>query len=466
MGRLDKTNQILRDLNKNIPQNTSFGNFTLPNNSGVTQRLIDEKGITTTAAAHHLTHEVGGADAVTITHAQTTGQTASDHHAPVTVTDTNTINLTLVGQDVKGDVRTKSSNTIDFSNDAGGMWADVRYQDTNSIDLGADASGLKADLKYQDTTSVDLAVDASGLKATVLPAGVNHDALLNYDPNDHIDWTNSASNFETTGTAKHGTLTLKPVAAISYIYGGTAAGDDLYLSCNTSDTKPYIQLFGGASSRLMMPTGTSFIIDVNANDEYIFDATTADFKANNITTTGTITTTNTLTSGATRNQGTGTSASLSKPYGMITFVGCKDNISDNAITTIAKIYTTNEGGVDEDGGGWHAIISGHIGHDCTSTSTDSASKGIVWHVCRAQKSTGAGTNSAILEISETASAATTGATKDISTVTPAVSEVSEYEVNLRMTIDLTGTSVGTASFVYEVKLFWYGYKTPPTIGLP
>jgi len=57
--------------------------------------------------------------------------------------------------------------------------------DTNSIDLTLTSpQDLKADLVIQDTTSVDLAVDASGLKATVLPAGVDHNSLANLTTGD------------------------------------------------------------------------------------------------------------------------------------------------------------------------------------------------------------------------------------------------------------------------------------------
>jgi len=57
--------------------------------------------------------------------------------------------------------------------------AAVTVTDTNSINLTLSTQALSADLIYQDTTSVDLAVDASGLKATVLPAGVDHNSLAN-----------------------------------------------------------------------------------------------------------------------------------------------------------------------------------------------------------------------------------------------------------------------------------------------
>jgi len=45
----------------------------------------------------------------------------------LSVTDTNTVNLTLSGTNLSADVRYQDSNAIDFSDDAGGLRADVKY---------------------------------------------------------------------------------------------------------------------------------------------------------------------------------------------------------------------------------------------------------------------------------------------------------------------------------------------------
>jgi hypothetical protein len=90
------------------------------------------------------------------------------------------------------------TNSIDLTSSSNNLSADVKIQDTNTVDLGIDASGLKADVLYQDTVSVDLSDDGSGLKADVLPAGVDHDSLLNFVAGEHTDAQVKVSTNDTT----------------------------------------------------------------------------------------------------------------------------------------------------------------------------------------------------------------------------------------------------------------------------
>lgn len=104
-----------------------------------------------------------------------------------TVTDTDSIDLTLSNQDIK---------------------ADLNIQDTNSINLAIDASGLKADLVVQDTNSIDLAIDASGLKAEVLPAGVDHNSLANLTTGDpHTQYLKESDSVADLNDHSHTSLT-------------------------------------------------------------------------------------------------------------------------------------------------------------------------------------------------------------------------------------------------------------------
>lgn len=53
---------------------------------------------------------------------------AYDHtklHDPATVADTDSINMTITGQEIKGDVRTQNSTTVDLSADGSGLKADL-----------------------------------------------------------------------------------------------------------------------------------------------------------------------------------------------------------------------------------------------------------------------------------------------------------------------------------------------------
>lgn len=115
-------------------------------------------------------------------------------HAAVTVTDSDSINFTLTGQDIT------------------------------------------ADLVIQDTTSVDLAIDGSGLKATVLPAGVDHNSL-------------GGLQGGTTGEYYHLTS-----AEYSALIGGSGATDKVAF-WSDGDTLTYDSLFGWDSTNHRMGLG-------------------------------------------------------------------------------------------------------------------------------------------------------------------------------------------------------------------
>lgn len=74
-----------------------------------------------------------------------------------------------------------------------------------------------------DTASVDLTVTTGALSATVLPAGVDHDALLNYDANDHVDHS-SVSIVAGEGLAGGGDITASRTLSVD-INGLDALGE-------------------------------------------------------------------------------------------------------------------------------------------------------------------------------------------------------------------------------------------------
>jgi len=140
----------------------------------------------------------------------------------------------------------------------------------------------------------------------------------------------------------------------------------------------------------------------------------------------------------------------------------KTGLTDNVATSVFRIETTNETG-SEDGGGYAVFVQGLIMHEVNSTSTNAATKSFTAHFSRAQKSDGTGVNSAVSEISETASAATSSLTRDLGTVTMTVTETSEYQNDVQLRIDVSGSGATTPSVVLEVRVIWYGYLTAPTI---
>ncbi len=82
-------------------------------------------------------------------------------------------------------VNTATPNELFFTDDAG---TDFR------LGTGGESTTVT------DTASIDLTLTGSAIKGDVLPAGVDHDALNNFAANEHIDWTNASNNFKTTGT--------------------------------------------------------------------------------------------------------------------------------------------------------------------------------------------------------------------------------------------------------------------------
>lgn len=140
----------------------------------------------------------------------------------------------------------------------------------------------------------------------------------------------------------------------------------------------------------------------------------------------------------------------------------KTGLTDNTATSVFRVETTNETG-STDGGGYAVFVHGLITHGVSSTSSNAATKSFTAHFTRAQKSDGTGVNSAVSEISETGSAATTTLTRDISTVTMTVLETSEYQNDIQFQIDSTGSSATTPGIVLYVRVIWYGYLTAPTV---
>lgn len=139
-------------------------------------------------------------------------------------------------------------------------------------------------------------------------------------------------------------------------------------------------------------------------------------------------------------------------------------IADNTATNLFRIETTNESG-SNDAGTYAVYMHLLITHAAGATSGNNAAKSLTAHYVRAIKNDGAvGVNSAVSEISETASAATSSASRDISTVTVTVQENSEYQNDIQITVDLTGTGVNTAHVICYVRVLWQGFNTAPQLS--
>ena len=141
------------------------------------------------------------------------------------------------------------------------------------------------------------------------------------------------------------------------------------------------------------------------------------------------------------------------------------NVPDNTATTVFTITTTDETG-SNDSGAYACTVTGVVtSPQSTATGTPVAAKSFKATFCRAMQSDGTGANSAVLEIAESASAATNAAVRDIGTVTMTVTnDVNAYNTEVKITIDVTGSTAGTAEFMCEVELYAINFLTPPTMA--
>lgn len=142
----------------------------------------------------------------------------------------------------------------------------------------------------------------------------------------------------------------------------------------------------------------------------------------------------------------------------------KTGLVDNTATAVFQITNYNPSGSDG-AGGYVCEVTALIGHAVTDgAATNTAVKAFKAHFSRAVRDDGDAVDSAVLEISETASGATASATRDIGTVTMTVVDVSKYVAEIKFQIDLTGSGVTTAEVVCVARLIWHGFTTPPEMS--
>jgi len=145
----------------------------------------------------------------------------------------------------------------------------------------------------------------------------------------------------------------------------------------------------------------------------------------------------------------------------ISAVITKSSIADNSATAIFSITTTNETGVI-DGGVYSVTAQFVIDHGSASNTANCAAKIITFSFTRAMIGAGTGSNSTI-STSDSISIASDGAVRSIVSVTPTVTETSEYVMSFNLQIDLAGSAVSTAGLVANVRLKYSGFVTKPVI---
>jgi len=144
-------------------------------------------------------------------------------------------------------------------------------------------------------------------------------------------------------------------------------------------------------------------------------------------------------------------------FGIVKVTKIKNGITYNTASVICTITTPTS-----EAGGYTLKIWGSVGHALVSASTNTAVTFIEGSFNRSMTSSGTGVTSSIVQTTTTATATTSG-TRDISTVTLSTTEVSEYIVDVSLTVDLTGSSVDTWYSVSNIELVYHGFTTNPII---
>jgi hypothetical protein len=114
--------------------------------------------------------------------------------------------------------------------------SDFDTEVSNNTDVAANTTARHAAATIADTLSINMSITGQQISGVVLPAGVDHDSLLNFVSNEHIDWTAAADNFKTTGSLAVGGVIGSWQA---WIYGNTRIDGGLYIHSDESGKEAY-----------------------------------------------------------------------------------------------------------------------------------------------------------------------------------------------------------------------------------
>lgn len=151
-------------------------------------------------------------------------------------------------------------------------------------------------------------------------------------------------------------------------------------------------------------------------------------------------------------------------YGRYEFAFSKTAIADNSATNILTVTTTDESG-STDGGSWALRLELEILHPSTASGSGASAEKYGEYLVR-HLNIGAGTvtNSAVEVLKETTSIASASATRDIGTITVAITSTSNYIQTISLTVDTTGSGATTYRIAGFAKLIWSGYTTAPVMA--
>lgn len=178
--------------------------------------------------AHASTHEVAGADPVTITHAQTTGQTTDDHH--------NETHSLLS--------HTQGNNKVFYS----------------------DGTGDLIELSIENDPTKYLTATIANVPFFKIP---DHTELATVGIDDHHDRDHAASH-ELLGADQIVLQSITWDAGLTYtgtnpcnIWGGNLTGEDMVIHANSVDAYPFIKWNGNGNIVFEVATGDASNFKVN-----------------------------------------------------------------------------------------------------------------------------------------------------------------------------------------------------------
>lgn len=200
-------------------------------------------------------------------------------------------------------------------------------------------------------------------------------------------------------------------------------------------------------------------MSIQRRNSELVDLLRPDFVGNDSTAAPTFDRINVGTTGAGPGDVALSARTIHGTYG-IRQVFVKAGIVDNVATGVFRINTVAAG---NQGGGYSCTVHALIGHPCGAGSGTTSTKSFVAHFTHVNNVAGTPATSAVVEISESASAATNAAQRDIGAVTMTAVENGNSEVQVTFTIDLTGAAVSTATVICQVELVYYGYIAVPTM---
>lgn len=141
----------------------------------------------------------------------------------------------------------------------------------------------------------------------------------------------------------------------------------------------------------------------------------------------------------------------------------KTGLVDNTATAVFTVTTTDESG-SLDGGSYVCDVLAIVGHTAVNNNVNAAA---VWYrgkFVRLQHGAGTGILTAVEDNATGTVLHNNDVVKDIDTVAMTVTEVSEYQVQVEFTVDVSGSGASTAEITVFVRVLNGGFTTMPVIA--